>query len=41
MQELPREGVNVMVTLSLDFSVVSSSKPESCLSDDWKMVDMF
>ena len=37
MQELPREGVNVMVTLcdwSSDFSLVSSSKPESCLSDD-------
>ena len=42
MHELPREGVNVMVTFcgrSLDFSVLSSSKPESWLSQVGKVDD--
>ena len=42
MHELPQEGVNVMVTFcdcSLDFSVLSSSKPESCLSWAGKVDD--
>jgi hypothetical protein len=42
MHELPREGVNVMVIFcdrSFDFSVISSSKPESCLSRVGKVGD--
>jgi len=42
MHELPWEGVNVMVTFcdrSLDFSVLSSSKPVSCLSRVGKVDD--
>jgi hypothetical protein len=42
MHELPWEGVNVMVTFCgrwLDFSVLTSSKPESCLSGVGKVDD--